>query len=177
MTTIEGNTAALHQLRNGVVDLITQPELDPNGEQVSNLIGQKIAWLGDSCSQWGPERLTNNRALIRVAKLAQEFIEEHYHERVCIEDLCRVTGVGVRTLQRCFSKYFNFTITDYLKTVRLDSARRELAAAHPSQNSVGSIALRHGFSHLGRFSIAFRERFGDSPSTTLASRAAGKPHF
>ena len=171
---LKGNTAELHELRNTVAGLIAQSELDPNGEQVSNLIGQIIAWMGDSSGQWGSESLTANGARIRVARLAQEFIEEHYRERVCIEDLCRVTGVGVRTLQRCFSKNFNFTITEYLKTVRLDSARRELAAAHASQDSVGSIALRHGFSHLGRFSIAFRERFGESPNVTLAAHNGRK---
>ena len=42
---------------------------------------------------------------------------------------------------------------DYLKAVRLDAAHRELAAAHPSEDSVTDIALRHGFNHLGRFSI------------------------
>ena len=174
MATIEGNTAALHELRNAVAGLIAQPELDPNGEQVANLIGQTIAWIGDSCSQFGLERLTRNAARSRVAKLAQEFIEEHYRERVCIEDLCRITGVGVRTLQRCFRGYFNFTITDYLNAVRLDSARRELAAAHPSQDSVGKIALRNGCAHIGRFSVEFRSHFGESASGTLARRSDRK---
>jgi AraC-like DNA-binding protein len=60
--------------------------------------------MGDSSTQWGSESLTANGARIRVAKLAQEYIEEHYRKRVCIEDLCRVTGVGVQTLQRCFKE-------------------------------------------------------------------------
>ncbi len=105
-------------------------------------------------------------------KRAQEFIEEYYYGAVCSQDLCRVTGVGVRTLQRNFREYFGLTISKYLKTVRLDAARRELATAHPSQVSVAEIAaLRHGFNHLGRFSIQFHERFGDSPRETLAMRA------
>jgi AraC-like DNA-binding protein len=177
MVILEGNTAELHELRNGVVDLLAQPELDPNGEQVSNLIGHIIAWMGDSSSRWGPENLTVNGARIRVAKLAQEFIEEHYRERVCIEDLCRVTGVGVRTLQRCFKEYFDLTVTEYLKTARLDAARRELRTLRPSQTTVATIALRNGFAHLGRFSIKFRERFGESPNETLAMRANRKSHF
>jgi transcriptional regulator GlxA family with amidase domain len=88
-----------------------------------------------------------------------------------MEDLCRVTGVGVRTLQRCFRQYFDFSITAYLKTLRLDAARRALAAARPLQDSVTKIALQHGFTHLGRFSVEFRERFGDSPREILAIRA------
>ena len=171
MATIEGNTAALHELRNAVAGLIARPELDPNGEQVANLIAQIIAWMGDSSNQWGPERLIVNGARIRVAKLDQEFIEEHYRERVCIEDLCRATGVGVRTLQRCFREYFDLTLTEYLKTVRLDAARRELRTLRPSQTTVAAIALQNGFSHPGRFSTEFRERFCESPSDTLARQA------
>jgi AraC-like DNA-binding protein len=118
--------------------------------------------------------LVVNGARRHVAKLAQEFIEEHHHEAVRIEDLCRVTGVGIRTLQRCFREYFDLTITEYLKTVRLDAALRELVAAHPSRNSVSTIAWQHGFTHLGRFSVEFRERFGKLPSEALAMRAGGR---
>jgi AraC-like DNA-binding protein len=174
---LEGNTAELHELRNAVAGVIAQSDLDPNAEQVSNLIGQIIAWMGDSSSQWGPESLKANGARIRVAKLAQEFIEEHYRERVLIEDLCRVTGVGVRTLQRCFKDYFDVTFTAYLKTVRLDAARRELRALRPSQTTVTTVALRNGFTHPGRFSIEFRDCFGESPNETLAMRANRKSHF
>ena len=107
---------------------------------------------------------------VHVAKAAQEFIEEHYWETVHIEDICRETGVGVRTLQRCFQDYFGITLTAYLTTVRLDAAHRALAVADPVLDSVTNIALHHGFTHLGRFSVEFRRRFGERPSETLAMR-------
>ena len=84
-----------------------------------------------------------------------------------MEDLCRVTGVGVRTLQRSFREYFDLSISEYLKTVRLGAAHRELAAPPPS-DSVTRIAQRNGFRHLGRFSVEFRARFGEPPRATLA---------
>jgi transcriptional regulator GlxA family with amidase domain len=77
--------------------------------------------------------------------------------------------VSGRTLQRCFREYFDLTITDYVKTVRLDTARREMLTAHPSVTSVAAIAMRHGNAHLGRFSVDYRERFGESPKDTLAA--------
>jgi len=70
-------------------------------------------------------------------------------------------------VQRCFREYFDLTITDYLKTIRLDGANRELAGADSGEVSVTKIALHNGFSHLGRFSLAYRRRFGESPSETL----------
>lgn len=167
----DGDTAQLHSLREAVADLVAQPESVVKGEDAANVIAQTVAWMGDSCCQWGPERLIVNEARIRVAKLAQEYIEERYSEAVHIEDLCRVTGVGVRTLQRCFQAYFDLTVSNYLKAVRLDSARRELLAAHHSETSVTRIAIQNGCTHLGRFSVEFRERFGQSPKETLAMLA------
>ena len=172
MAVIEGDTTQLHALRKAVIDLVAHPDLDP--ELVSNLIAEMIAWMGHSSNHWRPEGLIVNGARRRVAKLAQEFIEEHYCEAVHIEDLCRVTGVAVRTLQRCFREYFDLTITEYLKIVRLDAAFRGLIAADPSQGSVSTIARQKGFRHLGRFSEEFRERFGKLPNEALAMRADRK---
>ena len=104
-----------------------------------------------------------------VAKRVRTFIDGHFREPVRMEDLCRATGVGVRTLQRSFRQYFDVTVTNYLKAVRLDAAYRDLIAAHPSRDTVTKIALRNGCSHLGRFSSEFRERFGQLPSETLRS--------
>ncbi len=176
MAVIEGNAAQLHALRKAMIRIVCDPDFEPHHGLVSNLFAATIAWMGNSSSHAVPEDLLVNGARTRTAKLAQEFIQEHYRGDVHIEDLCRVTGIGVRTLQRCFREYFNMTITDYLNTARLNSVHRELAAAHPSQESVTEIALRHGFTHLGRFSVKFREHFGESPSATLATRDGRKPH-
>ena len=114
-----------------------------------------------------------NEAHARVAKRAQDYIEAHYREAVHIEDLCRVTCVGARTLQRRFREYFQLTVSGYLKGVRLDSARRELAAAHHTSTSVTTIAMQNGWNHLGRFSVDYREHFGQSPRQTLAMPESG----
>lgn len=171
---IQGDTGQLQALRRTLLELLAHPELDRNQERVSNLLAATIDWMGRYSGFWRPERLANG-ARSRFARLAREFIEEHYREAVRLEDLCRASGVGVRTLQRCFREYFDLTITEYLKTVRLDAAHRELAAADPVRESVSSIAVQHGFSHLGRFSVEFRERFAESPRETLAARATSSP--
>jgi AraC-like DNA-binding protein len=174
MTVVDGDTTQLRALRDGVLYLTAHPELEPSDEQVSNLLAAVVAWIGHSSSHWRPEGFSVNGAGMRVAKRAQEFIEENYREAIRIVDVCRVTGVGVRTLQRCFREYFDLTITDYLKNVRLNAASRMLRAAHPLQDSVASIALGQGFTHLGRFSVEFGKRFGKSPRDTLAMRAGQK---
>jgi AraC-like DNA-binding protein len=165
---IRVDRSQLQDLRRTVLDLVSYPESDPRRVRLSNLLAEVIGLLGDASSQWRPQGFTANQMRRRVARLAQEFIEEHHDEAIRMEDLCRETGFGVRTVQRCFREYFDLTVSEYLKALRLDAARRELAVAHPSHHLVTEIALRHGFRHLGRFSVEFRQRFGESPSQTLA---------
>ena len=114
-----------------------------------------------------PQVLPFDESRRDVARLARAFIDGHFSGPVPLEDLCRATGVGVRTVQRCFKQRFGVSVTSYLKTVRLDAAHRDLIATQPSRDSVTTIALRNGCSHLGRFSSEYRERFGQLPSETL----------
>jgi AraC-like DNA-binding protein len=167
-TIITGNTSRLHAIRRTVRTLLVDPEQDPVHEDLDNLVAAMIEWLGRYSRGWKPERLRGNAAPARVARLTQAYIEEYYREPIRLEELCRATGVSGRTLQRCFREYFDLTITDYVKTVRLDTARRQLLATLPSQTSVAAVAMRNGNTHLGRFSVNYRERFGESPKATLA---------
>jgi AraC-like DNA-binding protein len=157
----------LRLLGSEVVGLIGAPDMELVGERLSNLLALTVSTIGHASSRFRPEKLSGKGARVRVARGVQEIIEEQFREPVHMEDLCRETGTGIRTLQRCFNEYFDDSVTGYLKTVRLDSAYRELDAADPGETNVTLIALRNGFTHLGRFSVAFRRRFGQSPSELL----------
>ena len=175
-TIIEGNQAQLHHLRKAIIDLVNNPEVEVNDEQLSNLLAATIAWMTDcpnNNTQQSGDKHTN-RARIHIIKLVQEYIVAHYNEAICMEDLCRVTGVGLRTLQRYFKEYFDLSIAEYIKTTRLNNAHRELAKAHSSERTVTYIALQNGFNHLGRFSVEFYKRFGQSPRDALAMQAGHK---
>ena len=74
-------------------------------------------------------------------------------------------------LVRSFRENYVLTLREYVKTVRLQAAHHALRTADPSQDTVAAIALRNGFTHLGRFSVEFHERFGETPRKTLEMRA------
>ena len=98
-------------------------------------------------------------------KRARDFLESKAGEHLVIADLCGVSGLNMRTLQRCFRRYLDLTPRDYQRIIRLKRARTELLA-RSSLDTVSEIAMRNGFNHLGRFSAQYREQFGELPRQT-----------
>ena len=100
----------------------------------------------------------------------EEYIAEHCTEPLTLADLATVAGVSGRTLLAGFRRHRGISPMRLLKTSRLDRARSELLTADPDNVSVTVVALKWGFQHLGRFSVEYKRRFGESPSTTLQHR-------
>ena len=55
----------------------------------------------------------------------------------------------------------------YLWLRRMNLACRALTLADATTKTVTEIANNHGFGELGRFAVAYRKLFGESPSMTL----------
>jgi transcriptional regulator GlxA family with amidase domain len=85
-------------------------------------------------------------------------------------ELAAIAGVGVRVLQESFKQHVGVSPMTYLRRLRLDGVHTELSEADPWQVSVSEVAVRWGFTHLGRFAGAYRARFGVAPSQTLRER-------
>lgn len=49
----------------------------------------------------------------------------------------------------------------------MERVRADLLEADPSTTTVALVARRWGYLHLGRFSGAYRARFGEFPKDTL----------
>ncbi|WP_055482643.1 AraC family transcriptional regulator [Sphaerimonospora mesophila] len=102
-----------------------------------------------------------------VVKRAMELIEAHAAEPLTVEDIAEAVGVGARALQEGFRRHLDTTPMAYLRDVRLDRVRAELTVDAVDATTVTDVAFRWGFAHLGRFSLAYRQRFGEPPSATL----------
>lgn len=164
----KGDTRVLRDISHSLLRILADAE--PCDEEIANLVAHMVICTNYPFPGERPETIYRKQTKIEIAKQAQTYVEEHYHETVSIEDLCRATGKEVRTLQRCFRSYFDSTISDYLKIVRLNAARRELLSVQPDEETVSSIALNNGFTHLGRFSVEYKKHFGESASETLQKR-------
>jgi AraC-like DNA-binding protein len=105
---------------------------------------------------------------------AEQFIEEHACEAIALADLTGVAGVSVRALQTGFRRFRDTTPMAYLRCIRLELARTELAKAGQQRPSVAAVANAFGFGHLGRFARDYERRFGELPSQTLCRRSTGE---
>ncbi len=102
---------------------------------------------------------------------AEEYIEANARRHLATADIAAAAGIGARALFAAFRTFRGYSPGEFLSRRRIELARDRLASGLAS--SVAEAALDCGFEHLGRFSIAYRKRFGESPRDTLA-RARGR---
>ena len=85
--------------------------------------------------------------------------------------LCRVVGVGERTLRNAFYAVHGMGPKRWMLIERLEGVRRALSETRSAPLTVTDVASDHGFSELGRFAGSYREAFGETPSETLRARS------
>jgi len=98
---------------------------------------------------------------------AVEYVHAHAHLPITAGDVARHVGLTARGLQQSFSRHLETTPSEYLRSVRLERVAEELRAGSPDQLTVTEVARRWAFAHLGRFSAAYVQRFGEYPRETL----------
>ncbi|HDR8951682.1 TPA: AraC family transcriptional regulator [Burkholderia vietnamiensis] len=100
---------------------------------------------------------------------AQEFVNAHYAQPLQLADIVVAANVPERTLRDAFLQFRGMSPMQYLRATRLEHARELLRRSQPERR-IADVALDCGFTHLGRFAIAYREKFGESPSETVGVR-------
>lgn len=101
------------------------------------------------------------------------FIHENADSDIGLSEIAAAANLTPRAVQYMYRRHLGVTPLEYLRSVRLDLAHRDLQAADPTVDTVNSIAGRWGFSHAGRFSVAYRRVFGTQPSATLRTNRRG----
>lgn len=102
----------------------------------------------------------------RDVKRAIDYMEAKLGSAIGVADIAAASGIAGRTLFKHFQHYHGVSPMQYLRNARFEKAREALRRARPEE-SVTEIAMTLGFSHMGRFSVEYRRRFGERPSETL----------
>lgn len=109
----------------------------------------------------------------RYLRRVRDYVAANALQPVTLGDLSALAGLSVRSIQAGFRRWYGCTPLEFLRAQRLDHARdRLLGRAGDPVSSVTQVALECGFGHLGRFSLDYRARFGESPKDTRR-RATG----
>ncbi|MEV6425966.1 helix-turn-helix domain-containing protein [Streptomyces sp. NPDC051662] len=99
---------------------------------------------------------------------AEEYIHARFAEPVTVSDIADHARVSTRSLYAGFKEHRGVSPMSLVRRLRLERVRHELLTTPGGSATVTEIAFRWGFGHLGEFSAAYRQRFGETPSATLA---------
>jgi AraC-like DNA-binding protein len=100
-----------------------------------------------------------------------EIVAMHPLKPLHIPETSQTIGVSGRTLRMACQQHLGVSPTKYLLLRRMHLARRTLRRSNPDVTRVTDVATSLGFWELGRFSVNYRQIFGESPSTTLRAAA------
>jgi AraC-like DNA-binding protein len=109
---------------------------------------------------------TNHRLMGRLERV----LDERAAEMLSLSDICKAVGVAERSLNLASREFLGMGVMRHVRNRRLDLVQAALLAANPGRTSIADIAMQFGFSELGRFAGAYRQRFGELPSATLRRR-------
>ncbi len=102
-----------------------------------------------------------NEARQELMQSLARYMEEHYQEKITLEDLARFSQYNRTYISTLFKNMVGINFYDYLMRIRLKYAILDLA---DDKKSLTEIALDNGFSDLKSFNSRFREIFRYPPA-------------
>jgi AraC-like DNA-binding protein len=103
----------------------------------------------------------------------EDLISDTLPQSQSSSEICAVLGTSDRRLRSCCKVHLGMGPLQYLYLRRMQFTRRALQDADPRVTRVSEVAHRYGFCELGRFAVAYRQQFGESPSVTLRHKTYG----
>ena len=97
----------------------------------------------------------------KLVSQAKRYIQEHYGERISLDEAARVVNASTRHFCKVFKTVTGITFTDYLARVRVEQAKLLLGNPHLR---VSEIAFETGFESISQFNRSFKRITGHSPT-------------
>lgn len=106
---------------------------------------------------------------------ARALLAERIADPPSLQELARSVGVNCNKLKYGFREVFGTTVFGYLRSLRLEAARRLL---ENGDHSVTEVAFQVGYSSLSHFARIFKQTYGSTPhchAREISSTPGGKP--
>ncbi|WAH56182.1 helix-turn-helix domain-containing protein [Pseudomonas silvicola] len=150
--------APLHQhARRELLELLCRPEPAHARQRVLDLTCQLLAGL-DALPALQPSYSTRHY----IVQRCHELVVQDPQGIASLVDLCKRLKISRRTLQYSFQSVADVNPVQYLRSVRLNEARRALS--HSPEARISDIAAHWGFEHTSYFCAQYQKLFGEKPS-------------
>ena len=93
-------------------------------------------------------------------KKAQEYIEEHFQEKITVEQLAEKFAIGRRSFERRFKKATNNTVVEYTQRVKIEAAKRSFES---SRKNINEVMFDVGYTDTKAFRDTFKKVTGMTP--------------
>lgn len=95
----------------------------------------------------------------------KQIIEANLFSQLTIDELAQQTNLSISSFKREFSKIYNDTPANYIKTKKLEKAAELLVT---SDKRISGIAFECGFNDLANFTKSFSDKYNSSPTSYRA---------
>ncbi|HEY0612586.1 MAG TPA: helix-turn-helix domain-containing protein [Chitinophaga sp.] len=95
-----------------------------------------------------------------TVKKAQRYIEQHYREKVTVDQLAVKFRLSRRTLERKFRKAIYHTVVEYIQRVKIEAAKKQL---ENGRKSIPEIMHDVGYTDIQAFRDVFRKMTDMTP--------------
>lgn len=163
----------LQQLHNAACHLAAQtPDILAHSE-VARAVEDKLVRAMVACLAQPTIAQETARPHLRmpVMRRFERAVCEAEDRPLYLTEVCAKIGVHERTLRNHCHEYLGMSPHRYLWLRRMKQVQRTLRLSNPGEKTVTMIANDCGFWELGRFSVAYRKLFGETPSATLRGTA------
>jgi AraC-like DNA-binding protein/mannose-6-phosphate isomerase-like protein (cupin superfamily) len=104
--------------------------------------------------------IRHSKGLDKLSRI-MSYLQDNYNKDISLETLSKTFGYSPTYLSRMFQKYAGTSYKTCIDGIRLEHAKRDLVY---TENTIGEIAMNHGFANSKAFARCFQVRYGVLPS-------------
>lgn len=119
----------------------------------------------------GEKKISTMKRSAEQIKNVINYIEEHYMDRITLEELAQFANLSVYHLSHLFKKCTGQSTNEYINNYRLTKAAGRLLE---DNSAVLNIAIDCGYNNISYFNRAFKNKYGMTPGEYRRSKRIGE---
>lgn len=156
-------SGAIHNLMSDILSQDASTLSDRASLYYSKLLGNAILNTYSNDASTGLYMgCTGNRQIEQI----RNHVLDNITTNLPSDDLANLCRISRKSLYNLFKREVGMTPSTYIRQLKLAAVYSELND-NPSIRNITEVALKYGFTNLGRFSAQYRAYIGELPSETL----------